>query len=236
MFPEKTPRPCLILHGSAAEYKAQSVGLYPTAESWYSSNIKVEWGRGRQSNRFVRYIEGVVAERFFALAKKLEPYNFDRHCYFAEKMCGDLIKEPLASRVHYGMPDQNSVSIGCQLLKEGDDFVLLTAPEQDMFLLSVARGGRNVTDVGGQELFVLPHGLGKRCAGVCSFETSPNGLSLNGQFFAIGESLARVPGLEIRYDSAGGRVLQLDMMRGICPSNVRGRLRQVYSFNAEFVV
>src|SRR5262249_26269092 len=57
----------LVLHSSAGEFKRQHNGLYPVAANWYSDSIKVVID-DEASGRYLRYLEGTVAEKFFEKA------------------------------------------------------------------------------------------------------------------------------------------------------------------------
>lgn len=220
----------LALHGSAAEFKKQYHGLYPEPGNWFYDKI-VTLRHPDHPGRYLRYIHGRDAEEFYRKAESLEAYNRERHIAFAQAVCGhDAVQELAVYSAHYGMPNQNSVAIGCQLLNRGDRFLLLTAPRQNMYLLSVAEGVDNRIADGGRPRFLQPHGLGKRARGPLDLTLKDHAISLNGRSYVSGESLIHDPDLEIRCDvDDDGTLHQLPLIVNRCPAEQIGVFTPLYS-------
>jgi hypothetical protein len=142
----------IVLHASAAEYKKQNPAnaLYPTENCWYADKIKTI----NDGKRYLRYIVGETAEKFTKMAMDLEKFNEKRNRAVAQKCFGEFGLTDILSAPHYGMPTKNSVAIGANW--HAGKSVLLTAPEKDIFIVDVLRGGMNEID----ELNLTPHGFG----------------------------------------------------------------------------
>ena len=121
----------MIVHASAIEFKKDNLhsGLYPVKGNWFYNDIQTEYDN--EHKRYIRYITGNKAKRFYAIANYLKDFNKVRNRYFCKSVLGDLMKKEIVNISHYGMPSINSVCIGSQW--EQQDYTLLTAP------------GRNVT-------------------------------------------------------------------------------------------
>lgn len=144
----------LVMHSSASEFKKQlNVGLYPVENNWYWKDLQFY----ANNNRFIRYIKGEKAERFWEIANKIPEYNEARHIYFAELFADGLSKiEKTYIKHHYGMPSQNAVNIGCFLEKTNSVVPIFSALGKNIFLYSVADTD---PEVNGSKL--IPHGWGK---------------------------------------------------------------------------
>ena len=137
--------PCLVLHSSAKEYKngTSSKNLYPITGCWYENEIQVlPW----TNNRYLRYIKGKSAEKFYSIYKKAERHSINRHQECAEYILNNLYLEELLNIQHYGMPDLSSVAIGCSW--DTIEYVLLTAPKKSFYIVENCRKG------------LSPHGFG----------------------------------------------------------------------------
>lgn len=104
----------LVLHSSAKECKESCFGLYPSERVWYKDYIKTYINKDQ--NRYLRYIRGDVAVRFYDYAERFKEYNQEIHCFIAEEFARilgtSLTEETKLIRHHYGMPTANSIVIG----------------------------------------------------------------------------------------------------------------------------
>jgi len=144
----------LIMHSSASEFKKQlDIGLYPVKNNWYWDKLETH----QENNRFIRFIKGQAAEKFWNTASKIPDYNTDRHTYFAELFAEGITKiETSFIKHHYGMPDSNSVNIGCFLEKENTTVPIFSALGKNIFLYTISSDDPNM---GNKKL--IPHGWGK---------------------------------------------------------------------------
>jgi hypothetical protein len=214
----------LILHASAAEFKSQYNGLYPTAGNWFSSDIQVING---SDNRYLRYISGAKAEQFFRTAEMLEAYHRER-----QHICADLIAAgetlvEISSVPHYGMPDQNSVAIGCQWMSpENPNYILLTRPGAPLFAVSATENGPNLVETMRGTRILTPHGLGVRASVPQPIAYGSDYLRIGHRQFSLDATIADSPVAEIR-PFEGGSTIERALEQ--CPGNVFATLHQLYS-------
>ena len=213
-----------ILHASAAEWKQQEHGLYPTPGNWYWNDVRVETG---DDDRFLRYISGATAEAFIERAQWLTDHNRQRLHYFAAALFGDDVEE-VVHQPHYGMPTPHSVAIGCQWFPQ--PYLWLTAPRQSLFLIAPDVDNRNQTRYDDQDLVLTPHGLGLELRASATFGWNSKGITINGNEFLPGTSLTGSNALHIRAsDSAEGISEALKNVLQQCPGRVEGVLKPLYS-------
>jgi hypothetical protein len=216
----------LVIHSSAAEYKKQVYGLYPEPGNWYSNEVLIE--SDPDSGRYLRYILGTTAERFAAQAKELEKFNQHRHCWLAEKLaCGIGIAEEILNVQHYGMPDQNSVAIGCQW--EAVPYLLLTGPRLPLYLVNPAKGGKNCFG----EFLLTPHGLGMRATESPVIHYRGDGLEINREVYRFNEAMKGAFGMELRMfdyplDNSIPTIVREVLMR--CPGEIIATLQPEFSY------
>lgn len=152
----------IIVHASAIEYKNDNLkyGLYPVKGNWFYNDIKTEYDD--EHKRYIRYIEGEKAKKFYEIATHLKEFNKIRNKYFCQSVLGDLIEKELINISHYGMPTINSVCIGCHW--EPLDYTLLTAPGNDVFLVhpEINANNKNYINLDDKSITLTPHGCGVR--------------------------------------------------------------------------
>ena len=131
----------MIVHASAIELKKDNLkyGLYPVEGNWYYDDIQTIYDD--KENRYLRYIYGKKADQFSELANILQRINKDRNRYFCNAVLGELAGEEVINLSHYGMPTKNAICIGCQW--EQDNFTLLTAPGNDIYLVHPDLSSKN---------------------------------------------------------------------------------------------
>lgn len=223
----------IAFHSSGSEFKNQINGLYPMPGNWYSSEIRT---LSDNNGTYIRYINGNCAERFYNITKSLEEHNRSRHYYFASQICGiQHIEEEVICTHHYGMPTQSSVAIGCQWLREGDLYLLATAPKKPMFIVQAGAPDKNVFPIDGVNYGLHPHGLGKTCTGNPSIEYASGAICLNGKGYNIGESIENDPDYVIRdyidpNASLSNIPSQIQAILQKCPGTVKGIFRPKYEY------
>jgi hypothetical protein len=216
----------LILHASAAEFKTQYNGLYPTAGNWYADNVRVLHGAG---GRYLRYLSGKPAERFIQIAGMLTEYQRERQRFCAGLVVGEAyLEEEVISIPHYGMPDQSSVAIGCQwMTAEQPLYLLLTRPWAPMFFIKAAAGGGNEVQTHQGKRILTPHGLGVESSSPPDLRYLNGELQVAGRRFSLTDSLASAEFVSIRdFD----RERDVTRVLNACPGEVVGEIRQIYSY------
>jgi hypothetical protein len=223
----------LVLHGSASEFKNQHNGLYPFIKNWYSNEYKIIWHE--DNIRYLRYIEGKIAERFFGISKMLEEYNKIRHQYFASSICEDNYIEEVINLLHYGMPSVNSVAIGCQWFDRSSLFLLLTTPQKPLYFIESVEDSQNSTAIENKNISLYPHGLGKQSLQPLMINYAEKSLCVNRNNFALNESLQEERSLALReldeldVDDCG-LPRQIKLILEKCPGKVVGVLQPIFSY------
>ncbi len=188
----------LILHASAAEFKQQYNGLYPTSSNWYADDVRVLPANGY---RYLRYIHGKPAERFYALADQLVRYQETRQAMIAQIFCEESGAglEQVLCRPHYGMPDSQSVAIGCQWI-DGSvrSYPLLTRPEMPIYMVrpdptSMTKFSSEVGELG-----VAPHGLGATAKDT-RISYSAKGILIGDETFGPGTNISQSRSVGLRH-------------------------------------
>ena len=66
--------------------------------------------------------------------------------------------EEIINLSHYGMPTNNAICIGCQW--EQENFTLLTAPGNDIYLVRPDLSSKNTIKLEDKKITLTPHGCG----------------------------------------------------------------------------
>ncbi len=229
-------KPHVMMHSSAAEFKSQYNGLYPTPGNWFEGDIKrIE---DETTGRYLRYVDGFTAETFISKAQSLESFNASRHRHFAGEIAGrSNVLDEVSNEQHYGMPTRNSVAIGCQW-KRRDMQILLTAPRKPIYLIEPEKGGVNDMEIDGKKLLLFPHGLGKKADAAPTIAYRQGALEINGGRYGANDSLRQSTlGFALRNfdetEAADGNVPAViaDVL-AICPGKIRATFEQVFSYDA----
>lgn len=133
----------MLVHASACEYKEQ---LYPTVGNWYHQAIKTE---RFDDCRYLRYIEGEKAEKFYKIAKMLKTFNAERNYTFCQRVLKNEMGKEVLNVAHYGMPTVHEVLIGVQ--KTEKLATLLTSLGKNVYIV------KNKKD---SNAHYIPHGFG----------------------------------------------------------------------------
>lgn len=220
----------MIVHASAIELKKDNLkyGLYPIPGNWYYDDIQTEYDI--ESNRYLRYIYGEKAVKFCQLAQLLQTINKDRNRYFCKKVLGDLADEEIINLSHYGMPTNNAVCIGCQW--EQEDFTLLTAPGNDIFLVHPETSSDNTIQLSGKNITLTPHGCGVRLNNATDrISYSNDGIEIGEKRFKRGQSINIGNDVSVRTSNMSPQQLQehIDSIMRICPGKIYGQMHQLFA-------
>jgi hypothetical protein len=217
----------LVLHSSACEFKLQRNGLYPSGGNWYTDRInQIE---DAATGRHLRFLHGNVADRFFRQANLLLDYNRIRLHYFAEAIMAGGMVEEVSYHPHYGMPDQQSVAIGCQWLPKDSTCLLLTAPGEKLLLMQPYSDKANQVQLAGRDCVLVPHGLGVKSRKKLDLTYLPNDLQINGRIFDPNASLKGDAEFMIRgIDGDLDRIV--DQVLASCPGRITAELKPIFSY------
>lgn len=202
----------LVVHASANEFKK---ALYPHENVWYKDEIKTVT-HPDNPKRYIRYIEGETAEKFYAIAKNLLPFNQKRNTEFCKFVLGELAEKEILNVQHYGMPNPETICIGVQW--ETDGIVpLLTAPGKDIYLVKPK-----------SEYF--PHGFGLEIAEGDIHYTEDGGICVGTKILYTGDNLTigvdAINRAHTSVEDCVSRILEKT------PAKVCVKLSQIASINA----
>jgi len=220
----------MIVHASAIELKKDNLkyGLYPTEGNWYYDDIQTIYDD--KENRYLRYIYGKKAVEFSELANILQKINKDRNRYFCNEVLGELAGEEVINLSHYGMPTYNSVCIGCQW--EKDDFTLLTAPGNDIFLVHPNLTAQNTIELSNKEITLTPHGCGVMLKNSSdTIKYLDDGILIGDKYFKKGESINIGNDVWIRTNNMDlGHVKEhIENVLNRCPGTIYGQMNQLFA-------
>jgi len=217
----------LVLHASSAEFKKQFNGLYPAPNNWYSDQVRTIEGEG---HRYLRYISGSTAETFARRAAMLVDYQRDRMRTFADLIAGPGgVEDEILSVPHYGMPDRNSIAIGCQWMDPArPNYVLLTRPKAPVYLVRAREGGQNAVTTEQGERLLTPHGLGVKSTSPLTLSYGENSIEVNGKPFTLDASLAEEDLVAIR-DFHGQETVQSTLAH--TPGDILAELTQIAAYH-----
>lgn len=222
----------LIVHASAKEYKRENMkeGLYPVKGNWFYHDILIE--RDEKSNRYLRYIKGKTAEKFYEIAEFLKKFNEERNRYFCEKVLGNLLDKEILNIPHYGMPNRNSVCIGTQW--ENRLYTLLTAPGNNIYLVNpiVIEDSPNNFIHNNTNILLNPHGLGVKLVNDdIDIKYVEQGMMIGDKRFLLGERVNIDVDVKIRTHNETQEILEKTVSRVLkkCPGEIKGELEQICS-------
>lgn len=210
----------MIVHASANEYKNGEQGLYPNDGVWYEKYIQTEYHEN--SARYLRYIAGEPALRFYDIAKMLIQLNTERNRHFVESVLGnEFLGEEVLSIQHYGMPDNHTVCIGTHW--EPTMYTLLTAPGKPIYLVNPNKS----TFTGS------PHGFGLLLNNP-TVKFYPNSITIGSKSFKLGESIDIGSDAINRCSSENDNIDEhVSQVLNVCPGNIVGKLHQIVSISKD---
>ena len=220
----------MIVHASAIELKKDNLkyGLYPVKGNWYYDDIQTIYDD--KENRYLRYIYGKKAVQFTELANMLQKINKDRNRYFCKAVLGELAGEEIINLSHYGMPTDNAVCIGCQW--EQEDFTLLTAPGNDIFLVHPNLSAPNTIKLNNREIILTPHGCGvmlKKSSD--TIEYLDDGILIGNKYFKKGENINIGNDVLVRTNNMDSEHVKqhIENVLHRCPGTVYGQMHQLFA-------
>lgn len=158
----------MLVHASACEYKEK---LYPVIGNWYYQDICIE----RLDNyRYMRYIKGDKAKRFYEIAKKLKSFNQERNYIFCKQVLVENIGDEILNVAHYGMPTIHEVLIGVQ--KTEGLATLLTSLGKNVYIVKKENS----------ENHYIPHGFGLELSEESDFTYHKNDIQIGEKKFYSG--------------------------------------------------
>lgn len=210
----------LVIHASDNTYKYGKDGLYPYNSPWYEKNIQCFI----EGDRYLRYIQGEIAEEFYLKYLQAEKANPIRNRNLCCNIFGEYCIEHEIYSPHYGMPNKNSIAIGCQWGRE--QMVMLTAPGKDIY---VFKGDPNIK---------YPHGFGMKLRECTSgIEYKQLELFINGQIINGNASFIKSGEIENRYLEENIDKDFIGSFLGDKPCNILMRLHQIAAFtNSGFCI
>ena len=220
----------MIVHASAIELKKDNLkyGLYPIEGNWYYDDIKTMYDD--KENRYLRYIYGKKAIQFSELANMLQRINKDRNRYFCKTVLGELAEEEVINLSHYGMPTNNAVCIGCQW--EQEDFTLLTAHGNDIFLVHPNLTAPNTVELSNKEITLTPHGCGVMLKNSGdTIEYIDNGILIGNKYFKKGESINIGNDVTVRTNNMDTEHVKqhIETVLDRCPGTIYGQMHQLFA-------
>lgn len=221
----------MIVHASAIEFKKDNLefGLYPVKGNWYYDDIKTEYDE--DSKRYLRYITGEKAKRFYDIATYLKDFNKIRNSYFCKAVLGDLLQKEVINISHYGMPTNNSICIGSQW--EQLDYALLTALGNAIYLVHPKLNLNNTFALDNINITLTPHGCGvKMNNSADKIEyLDKNTLKVGNNIFSLGNSVNIGIDVSVRTNGMNEEELDTYILNILkqCPGTVYGKLKQRYA-------
>ena len=222
----------MIVHASAIEFKRDNLqyGLYPVKGNWFYEDIQTEYDHDHK--RYLRYIAGEKAKKFYAIVSYLKKFNKIRNQYFCKAVLGNLIEKEVVNISHYGMPTINAVCIGTQWEKQ--NYTLLTAPGNDVFLVhpEINSSCKNYFSLDNRNIILTPHGCGVKMNNPeDKIEYLNDGIKIGNKSYRSGENVNL--GVDVTIRTKGMTNAELDQyitqILSVCPGKVYGRLTQKFA-------
>lgn len=220
----------MIVHASAIELKKDNLkyGLYPVEGNWYYEDIQTIYDD--KENRYLRYIYGKKADQFSELASILQRINKDRNKYFCKAVLSELADEEIINLSHYGMPTKNAICIGCQW--EQDNFTLLTAPGNDIYLVHPDLSSKNTIKLKEKQITLTPHGCGVRLKNSSdTIKYLDDGILIGNKHFKKGESINIGNDVFVRTNGMHSEQVKqhIEKVLNRCPGTIYGQMHQLFA-------
>ena len=220
----------MIVHASAIELKKDNLkyGLYPVDGNWYYGDIQTI--HDDKENRYLRYIYGKKAVQFSELANILQRINKDRNRYFCKTVLGELAGEEVINLSHYGMPTKNVICIGCQW--EQDNFTLLTAPGNDIYLVHPELSSKNTIKLNDKQITLTPHGCGVMLKNNSdTIEYLDDGILIGNKYFKKGESINIGNDVLVRTNGMRSEQVKqhIEKILDRCAGTIYGQMHQLFA-------
>ena len=208
----------MLVHASACEYKEQ---LYPIIGNWYYNSIVTE---RLGEYRYLRFIKGGEAERFYQMTKMLESFNRERNYCFCKQVLSEKMGNEILNVAHYGMPTIHEVLIGVQ--KTAGLATLLTSLGKNVYIVKKTENAKD---------HYIPHGFGLELPENSDFAYCENGIQIGKkEFFSgsitIGEDTINRHGFLETDESLRKYVRKIAQINGL---EICAELKQICSFSAK---
>jgi len=171
----------LILHSDT--YNDGYESMSPELNNWYYNDIKMLV----KGNRYLRYIIGETAQKYYNKAKSYEVENSTKHNYVANDIIGsDAVIENSQIMHHHCMPSPSSILIGCYLISTNTILPILSSPGRPIYLYRFDKSLEKQNCIDNHH-FIVPHGWGRHFDGdfLLRLDLTNNTLSLNNSKFKI---------------------------------------------------
>lgn len=220
----------IVVHASAAEYKKGNFeeGLYPEKDNWYYNAIKTY--TDPETGRYLRYLDGKYAKKFWNIAHFLENFNAKRNEYFIKKTFDGLIDKKILNIQHYGMPSEHSICIGCHW-KDGM-YALLTAPGEDIYFVNPLFSEKNRFIHDKMNFTLSPHGLGTKVPNKnANIKISKDNIKIGENSFKGSQILDIDVDIKIRGTDEGDKKISetVNDILDIYPGEIQGKMKQIAS-------
>lgn len=207
----------MLVHASACEYKEQ---LYPVIGNWYYNSILTE---RLGEYRYLRFITGKTAERFYQMAEMLESFNRKRNYFFCKQVLAGKMGTEILNVSHYGMPTIHEVLIGVQ--KTEGLATLLTSPGKSIYIVKKKEKSKN---------HYIPHGFGLELPENSDFTYCENGIQIGKKKFSsgsitIGEDAINRHGFPEKDNELRNYVRKIAQINEL---EICAELKQICSFSA----
>lgn len=207
----------MLVHASACEHKEQ---LYPVIGNWYYNSIVTE---RLGEYRYLRFITGKTAERFYQMAEMLESFNRERNYFFCKQVLAEKMENEILSISHYGMPTIHEVLIGVQ--KTEGLATLLTSPGKKIYIVKKKENSEN---------HYIPHGFGLELPENSDFTYCENGIQIGKKKFpsgsiTIGEDAINRHGFPEKDNELRNYVRKIAQINEL---EICAELKQICSFSA----
>ncbi len=207
----------MLVHASACEYKDQ---LYPIRGNWYYDSIQTET---LGEYRYLRFIKGKKAERFYQMAKMLESFNRERNHFFCKHVLHNKMGREILNVSHYGMPSISEILIGVQ--KTDELATLLTSPGKPIYVVKKKEKSEN---------YYIPHGFGLELLQGSKLVYHEDCLEIGGKLFTsggigIGKDAINRHGSSETEESLRKYVRNIAQINGL---EICAELKQICSFSA----
>lgn len=222
-------KPCAVFHASADEYKQlnKDNALYPSDTVWYKDYIKAVES---ENGRYLRYICGAAAEKFISIGKKLSSVNKKRMDTAAELIFGSMLEKQLLYTSHYGMPDDNSVAIGCSWSM--DRYALLTSKGNNIYIVTPHHNAET------SKYCLNPHGFGVELSEPQICYDKKGHLYINNTMIENESNVRALNGRSVRYSQHNKEKLIKHIKRifTVCPGEINEIIYQLASVSADGII
>ena len=157
-------------------------------------------------------------------------YDDKENRYFCNAVLGELAGEEVINLSHYGMPTKNAICIGCQW--EQDNFTLLTAPGNDIYLVHPDLSSKNTIKLKDKQITLTPHGCGVMLKNSSdTIEYLADGILIGNKHFKNGESINIGNDVLVRTNGMYSEQVKqhIEKVLDTCPGTIYGQIHQLFA-------